>query len=134
MNKDHVEIGAKLIDLPFTLQVLATHCHKIHKDLGWWTDLATGLPKERNVGELICLMHSELSEAMEAYRKNLDDDHLPHRKGLEVELADCLIRIFDFAGAHGLDLGGAMEEKLAYNQQRADHKLENRKLDDGKKF
>lgn len=109
-------------------------CHEQAKAAGWWTDLNTGLPKDRNVGELICLMHSELSEAMEAHRKNADDDHLPHRKGLEVELADCLIRIFDFAGAHGLDLGHAMAEKLEFNKCRADHKLENRKLADGKKF
>ena len=45
-----------------------------------------------------------------------------------------MIRIFDYAGALGLDLGGAMAEKLAYNQQRADHKRENRKAEGGKAF
>ncbi|MNG35486.1 hypothetical protein D3C84_1222390 [compost metagenome] len=67
-------------------------------------------------------------------RKNRDDEHLPHRKSVEVELADTLIRIFDFAGARNLDLAGAVIEKLAYNQRRADHKPEARAQADGKKF
>lgn len=101
---------------------------------GWWTDMHTGEPIYRNDGELICLMHSELSEALEGVRKDKYDDHLPHRKSVEVELADCVIRIMDYCGARGLDLGGAMEEKLAYNKRRSDHKLENRRKSDGKRF
>lgn len=60
-------------------------------------------------------MHSELSEAMEGERKGLMDDKLPHRRMAEVELADTLIRIFDYAGGFGYDLQGAYEEKMAYN-------------------
>ena len=40
----------------------------------WWIDLETGKPLKRNVGELLCLVHSEVSEAMEGHRKNLMDD------------------------------------------------------------
>jgi NTP pyrophosphatase (non-canonical NTP hydrolase) len=90
--------------------------------------------KTRNIGELLCLVHSEVSEAMEGARKNLMDDKLPHRKMLEVELADTLIRIFDIAGSQGLDLGGAIAEKRNYNATRKDHKIENRLQDKGKKF
>lgn len=54
------------------------------------------------------------------------DDHLPHRPMAEVELADALIRILDFAGMKGYDLGGAVREKLDYNRTRNDHKKENR--------
>lgn len=108
--------------------------HGAAVDAGWYTDLDTGLPKTRNFGEVIALMHSELSEALEGYRKNLMDDHLPARRMVEVELADAIIRILDTAGAMGLDVPGAMRDKLAYNQTRADHKIENRRKDGGKKI
>ena len=108
--------------------------HSAAKNGGWWNDVKTGEPLERNKGELIALMHSELSEALEGFRKDKMDDHLPHRKSGEVELADTLIRIFDFAGGFNLDLGGAFFEKIIYNSTRQDHKPENRAKEDGKKF
>jgi hypothetical protein len=49
-------------------------------------------------------------------------------------LADALIRIFDYAGDNNLDLSGAYREKRAYNDAREDHKIENRKKKNGKKF
>lgn len=102
-------------------------CHRQAKLMGWWDT-----PRED--GTLLCLVHSEISEAMEGFRKDLMDDHLTHRKMAEVELADAVIRIFDVAGNHGFDLGGAIMEKLKYNLTRADHQPENRALDGGKKF
>lgn len=109
-------------------------CHQAAVDAGWWTDPATGKVKERNKGELIALMHSELSECLEGVRKNLLDDKLPMRLMEEVELADCVIRIFDYAGRYGLDIGGAIVAKLAYNAVRDDHKLETRAKAGGKQF
>lgn len=109
-------------------------CHASSVAGGWWNDIVTGEPLERNDGEMIALMHSELSEALEGVRKDKMDDHLPHRKAVEVELADLLIRVFDYCGGCGLDVGGALCEKMAYNQQRADHKIENRLKPNGKKF
>ena len=116
--------------------------HYHNQVAGWWTDLNTGEslkskagePPKRNVPEMLCLVHSEVSEAMEGYRKNLMDDKLPHRSMLEVELADAVIRILDMCGGLGLDLEGAIFEKLEYNANRADHKIENRLKEDGKKF
>jgi hypothetical protein len=101
---------------------------------GWWTDLQTGQPLDRNVPEMLCLIHSEISEGMEGHRKNLMDDKLPDRPMLNVELADAVIRIFDLAGAGQMDLGGAIAAKLAFNQSRLDHKPEARKAAGGKAF
>lgn len=111
-------------------------CHGEAKDAGWWHDLCSGesLIGKRNIGEMLCLIHSEISEAMEGHRKGLPDDKLSHRPMIEVELADAVIRIADLSGALSLDLGGAIAEKLAYNRNRADHKPENRKADGGKKY
>src|SRR5690606_10708211 len=100
------------------LVVSTVICHGLALRAGWWTDPVTGEPKDRNDGQCIALMHSELSEALEGIRKNSNDDHLPHRKSVEVELADTLIRIFDYAGARNLDVAGAVIEKLAYNLKR----------------
>lgn len=96
-------------------------------DAGWHS-------KPREIGTCLMLIVSEIAEAMEGDRKSLMDDHLPNRKMLEVELADAVIRIMDLAGREGLDLGGAIMEKLEYNKQRLDHKLENRQKANGKKY
>lgn len=108
--------------------------HQCAVDSGWWHDMNTGEPLEVNVAEKLCLIHSEISEAMEGDRKNLMDDKLPHRKMIEVELADAVIRIADLAGKLELDVGGAIAEKMEFNASRPDHKLENRKKGGGKKY
>lgn len=161
----------------------------------WWIDLDTGKPHRPPTSEKLVLVYTELAEAVEAERKNLNDDHLPHRKGVEVELADAVIRLLDFytgynltfeikfnedvlntidrkdirskteffmtlfdwtnefydygsgyefnvlltyiflyGEKYGLDLEGAIVEKLDYNLTRKDHTLEARKAANGKKF
>jgi hypothetical protein len=123
-------------------------CHYLSKSAGWWHAAGLDLIQVINdpvspvdkllagalVAQKICLSHSELSEGMEGHRKNRMDDKLPHRKMLEVELADAVIRIFDLAGALNYDLGGAIAEKLAFNQKRPDHKPENRAKEGGKSY
>lgn len=114
------------------LNELAKIVHQAN--IKWWQNIDTGEPIKRNKGELIALIHSELSEALEGERKNLMDDKLPHRKMAEVELVDALIRILDYAGGFGYDLEGAFQEKMAYNAQREDHKHEARRIAGGKQF
>jgi NTP pyrophosphatase (non-canonical NTP hydrolase) len=107
--------------------------HAISASRGWWTNIETGVPAPRNFGEMIALMHSELSEALEGDRKALASDHIPGFSMVEEEFADELIRIFDCAGAMGLRLGAAFQAKCQFNQVREDHSIEARAAG-GKKY
>lgn len=78
----------------------------------WWKDPATGLAIVRNKGQMRMLMISEVSEAMEGERKNLKDDKLSHRPMAEVELADVVIRAFDYAGGWGYNLRDIWQHRL----------------------
>jgi NTP pyrophosphatase (non-canonical NTP hydrolase) len=122
----------RLDGVAHALQLCAEVCHS--RNLKWWQNPATGEPIQRNVGELLMLMVSELAEGMEAHRKGLNDDKLPHRPGLEVELVDCIIRIMDLAGALKMDIAGAFIEKMEFNRVRQDHTHEARLQTGGKKY
>jgi NTP pyrophosphatase (non-canonical NTP hydrolase) len=109
---------------------LCRETYASNKKAGWWdaADNALVVPTK------LALVHSELSEALEAHRKGLKDDKLPQYDGIAVELADALIRIFDLAGFLGIPLGTIMAEKEAFNAKREDHKVENRTKTGGKKY
>ena len=114
------------------LNALAQHIHEQNQK--WWHHPRTGRRLNRNRGEMLMLVVSEVAEAMEGERKNLNDDHLPHRKMAEVELADALIRILDYSAGHGYDIEGAVREKLEYNKTREDHTTKARLSKNGKKW
>ena len=86
--------------------------HKTAVEHGWWE-------RPRPVGEVLMLMVTELSEAMEAYREgNPASEKIPGYSKLEEELADVIIRVLDFAGSEKLDIEGAVKAKMAYNETR----------------
>ena len=98
------------------LNELCKEAHAISISKGWY-DTERGFP------ELIALCHSELSEALEAYRDGghvaLIYNHAPNKpEGVPVELADTLIRIFDLCGFYGIDLDQAFRVKMEYNKTR----------------
>lgn len=109
------------------LKSIQEKCYNQSFEMGWHK-------KHRDDGTFIALIHSEISEALEGLRKMLNDDHLTNRPMAEVELADAIIRILDFAQYKGYDVPGALAEKHSYNRTRADHQLENREKEGGKKF
>jgi NTP pyrophosphatase (non-canonical NTP hydrolase) len=82
--------------------------------------------EERSVGDVIALMHTELSEAFEEYRDGHDVTEIYHvlqdgaqkPEGFPIELADVLIRIADFVYHRGIPLERALQEKLAFNKTR----------------
>lgn len=78
---------------------------------GWWEG-------EQNDAEKIALMHSELSEALEAMREGNPDSDKIAFSSVEEELADCVIRILDYAGRRRLDIAGAILAKHEYNLTR----------------
>lgn len=88
-------------------------CHGLAAQRGWWTDPQTLLPVQRDPEELLALCHSEVSEALEGDRKNLMDDKLTDCPMLEVELADCVIRLADAAG------GLKVRDAAAFHASRA---------------
>lgn len=91
----------RFIPVTMGLSLYAAHVHELNRI--WWYDEEGNLLK-RDPAEMNMLAVSEIAEAMEGVRKDLQDDHLPQYKMFFVELADCVIRVLDYAGAKSLDL------------------------------
>ena len=82
-----------------SIRSLSQFIHQFNILRGWWTDLSTMKPTERNDGELIALIMSEVGEAMGGLAGNLNDDKLPAFPMYDVELADIAVRLLDTIGA-----------------------------------
>ena len=79
-------------------------CHSIAKEKGFWE-------KERNIGEALMLIVTELAEAMEGYRQQ-------DQANFKEELADTFIRLFDLCGGLGIDIEAEIKKKAEKNKSR----------------
>ncbi len=115
---------------------IAKEIHQVNVDKGFWEQ-----KEERNIGELLMLCVSELSEALEAHRSggslNIAEEvkaEYQNKKGtpdyspwfrenvkntFPDELADTMIRIMDLSAAYNIDLEWYIRAKLEYNKTRA---------------
>ncbi len=132
-HKRQLDIDCARLEEAVNTLVEITHRRALH----WWVDPETGADlrdKDLMVPTKLMLVVSEVSEAMEADRKDQMDDKVPNMPGVTVELADALIRIGDLCGAKKYQLGAAVAAKTRVNDVRPDHKAENRVKKGGKKY
>lgn len=100
-----------------TLNELRDECHAIARSKGWYDG-----PGERNIGEQLMLIVTEVAEAMEDLRDEkmtMSVDVAGKPIGFPSEIADVLIRVFDLAGYLRIDLDSAVEAKMKFNQRRS---------------
>jgi NTP pyrophosphatase (non-canonical NTP hydrolase) len=112
--KNFEAINARIEDRHFrqAFDAQIVKAYAIAKDHGWHE-------APRNDGEVLALIHCEVSEALQALRNgNPPDHHCPKFSSLEVELADVIIRIMDYAGERDLDIAGAILAKMEVNRNR----------------
>lgn len=123
-RRERDEAGAELaaassVLRPDSVREWCDRAFALAKEKGWWPEDQS--PVDR-IPEALALIHSEVSEALEAYRNDayltmrLEKDGKP--EGFVVELADVLLRVFDLCGALGLNLEQALVRKHEFNKTR----------------
>lgn len=111
------QVGARLATVRDTFAILidqvAEDVYAAMQTQGFWAG------DQDSTGQKLALIHSEVSEWLEADRKDIDaDDKIPDYTGPEAEAADTVIRIFDLAARHDMRLGAAIIDKMLFNLTR----------------
>jgi NTP pyrophosphatase (non-canonical NTP hydrolase) len=107
MEKEVADTLGEDIALHPTISMLQDECHGCAVEKGWWDE-------PRELGTQIALMHSELSEALEAAREG----KLEGKDGVAEEFADTIIRIMDTCGHYDINLEEELLKKMMYNRGR----------------
>lgn len=100
---------------------VAKHVCEVSRSHGFWRTPASEEDNQAQLAQKVALIHSEVSEFLELLRHNavyIPDKHCLDQSAGAVELADVVIRVFDLAHSLGLDIGGAIEAKVKYNESR----------------
>jgi NTP pyrophosphatase (non-canonical NTP hydrolase) len=127
MENDTVALRGASDHFALAFDKLAKIIHEDNVAKGFWPEggrrtngpgMVSERPGERNVGEALMLVVTELAEGMEGFRKKRNDDHLPQFISLEVEIADAIIRLMDLSYGMKLRVGEALAQKLMYNRTR----------------
>lgn len=98
------------------LEEIQTECHYLAREKGFWDGR-----DEKSIPAMLALIHSEISEALEAYREGDIGGPWYYEgkpEGFGVELADAIIRILDLAEGFNIDLAKLIRIKLEYNKTR----------------
>jgi hypothetical protein len=118
-ENQHMRMAEEIKGSLYTIQPALHGMFGTMQSMAYQWNYHQGFWNSDNKGEKIALMHSELSEMLEAVRKNIaHSEHIPEFTGEEEELADLFIRGFDYAGRNNLRLAQAVVAKMVFNLSR----------------